>query len=303
MSSTVTAILILFLFIIVVFFIINHRDMHRFVIVPYEVCTDRLRGSLRICLLADLHDNVYGDHNDTLIAAIAKEAPDVILIAGDLITAYHTQNVKVQRVKTDEAIRLVKACAKIALTFFSPGNHETKLKRYDEEYDGLHGRLYQAFRDAGAVILEDESASLALPGGETVTITGLELDYGYFSHFKKRPMKDDYLTQKLGARDEAHYTILMAHNPQYFPEYAAYGAELTVAGHVHGGIIRLPLIGGVMSPAVIPFPKYDGGRFDIGEHTMILSRGLGTHSIPVRAGNPAEVVMITLRGTAEKDVG
>ena len=303
MSPLVAGILIVFVILIILFFIINHRDMHRFVIVPYEVTTNRLTGTLRICLLADLHDNVYGDHNDTLIAGIAKEAPDIILIAGDLITAYHTRNLEVQHVKTEEAIRLVEACTRIAPTYISNGNHETKLRLYDEDYDGLYGKLCEIYRQAGAKVLENESVLFKTRAGDEVRITGLEMDYGYFSHFRKRPVSKDYLEKKIGPRDEAHYTILMAHNPQYFEEYAAYGAELTVAGHVHGGIIRLPLLGGVMSPAVILFPRYDGGRFDIGDKTMILSRGLGTHSIPVRAGNPAEIVMITLRGAAEKEVG
>lgn len=303
MSPIVTGIIIVLLLIIIGFFIINHRDMHRFVIVPYEIETDRLHGSFRICLLADLHDNVYGTHNEPLIAAIAKEAPDVILIAGDLITAYHTKNLEVQHVKTDEAIRLVEACAKIAPTFISNGNHETKLRLNDQDYDGIYGRLCEIYRQAGAKVLENESELFKTPAGDEVCITGLEMDYGYFSHFRKRPVAPDYLEKKIGPKDETHYTILMAHNPQYFEEYAAYGAELTVAGHVHGGIIRLPLLGGVMSPAVILFPRYDGGRFDIGAHTMILSRGLGTHSIPVRAGNPAEIVMITLRGRGKKEVG
>ena len=85
----------------------------------------------------------------------------------------------------------------------------------------------------------------------------------------------------------------------YFEEYAAWGAELTVSGHVHGGIVKLPFIGGVISPALILFPKYDGGRYDTLGKTLILSRGLGTHSIPVRMFNPGEIVLIDLKKTSE----
>ena len=72
-----------------------------------------------------------------------------------------------------------------------------------------------------------------------------------------------------------------------------------LSGHVHGGIIRLPFLGGVISPALILFPKYDGGKYDIADKTLILSRGLGTHSIPVRMFNPGEMVLIDLKKRSE----
>jgi hypothetical protein len=70
---------------------------------------------------------------------------------------------------------------------------------------------------------------------------------------------------------------------------------LVVSGHVHGGIMRLPVFGGVLSPSLTLFPKYDGGRFSEGKSTMILSRGLGTHTIPLRVFNPGELVVIDFK--------
>jgi predicted MPP superfamily phosphohydrolase len=95
--------------------------------------------------------------------------------------------------------------------------------------------------------------------------------------------------------DESRFNLLIAHNPQYFDEYAEWGADLSVSGHVHGGIVKLPLIGGVISPAYQLFPKYDGGMFDIGGKKMVLSRGLGTHTIKVRVFNPGELDVIDLK--------
>ena len=111
-------------------------------------------------------------------------------------------------------------------------------------------------------------------------------------------MEEGLLNRQLceirGAEKES-FQVLIAHNPQYFQEYAGWGADLTVSGHVHGGIIRLPLIGGVISPAIALFPKYDGGKFVRDGKTMILSRGLGTHTIHVRFYNPGEVAVIRVR--------
>ena len=86
----------------------------------------------------------------------------------------------------------------------------------------------------------------------------------------------------------------MAHNPDYFEEYAAWGADLVLSGHVHGGMMRLPILGGVVSPAFKLFPKYDGGLFQQGKSTMILSRGLGMHTIPIRIFNPGELILLKI---------
>ncbi len=106
-------------------------------------------------------------------------------------------------------------------------------------------------------------------------------------------MRDTYLTGVLGEPDKSVFTILLAHNPDYFPEYAAWGADLVLSGHVHGGVVRIPFWNkGVISPAVKLFPKYDGGLFEEGNSHMLLSRGLGCHTIPFRAFNPGDLIFL-----------
>ena len=63
---------------------------------------------------------------------------------------------------------------------------------------------------------------------------------------------------------------------------------------MHGGLVRLPFLGGVISPRLTPFPHYDGGRFEKDGSVMILSRGLGTHTLPIRMFNPGELPVIHL---------
>ena len=87
----------------------------------------------------------------------------------------------------------------------------------------------------------------------------------------------------------------MAHHPEFFERYTEWGANLTLSGHNHGGMVRLPLLGGIVSPQYQLFPKYDGGKYEKGENTMILSRGLGTHTIKIRFFNVPELCMIELK--------
>ena len=129
---------------------------------------------------------------------------------------------------------------------------------------------------------------------DNIRITGLDMSRDYYKRFKKFPMDSSYLPKSLGKIKEEKYEILLAHNPDYFEEYAAWGADLVFSGHVHGGMMRLPVLGGVVSPAVRLFPKYDGGLFKQGKSTMILSRGLGMHTIPIRIFNPGELILVNL---------
>ena len=118
---------------------------------------------------------------------------------------------------------------------------------------------------------------------------------------KRDPNRLAYMKEILGDIDESCFNILLAHNPQYFKEYAGWGADLTLSGHIHGGLVRLPFLGGVVSPMVTFFPKYDGGVFYENDKEMILSRGLGTHTIPIRMFNPGELNIIEINPGENND--
>ena len=110
-------------------------------------------------------------------------------------------------------------------------------------------------------------------------------------------MPGDYLQTVLPEKTPGMYTVLLAHNPDYFERYREWGADLVLSGHVHGGVMRLPFFGGVIGTNFRLFPKYDGGLFREDGATMIVSRGLGAHTIPLRIWNPAELVEIVIRKT------
>ena len=121
----------------------------------------------------------------------------------------------------------------------------------------------------------------------------------YYKRFVRRKMKPGYLESVLGEKSGDQYQILLAHNPDYFRDYAQWKPDLVLSGHVHGGVIKLPFLGGVVAPSLRPFPHYDGGLFEEYGCKMILSRGLGMHTIPVRLFNPGELILVELLPTSE----
>ena len=127
------------------------------------------------------------------------------------------------------------------------------------------------------------------------SITGLDLpEYWYHKCWQKRELTKERLNELIGVCRKNECNILLAHNPEYFPQYTKWGADLTLSGHVHGWIARLPVLGGVIAPSLRLFPAYDAGEFEKNGHHMIISRGLGLHHIKLRFFNRPEISVIKL---------
>lgn len=259
-------------------------DNSRFVTVSYEVRSDKLVKPCRLVLLSDLHGKSFGRDNERLLRSIAELAPDGILVAGDMLTATKGHDYSM-------ALRLMESLSGTYPIYYGMGNHEYRLQLYPDQYPGMYEGYLEGLRTAGIVPLINESTYLP---AWNVAVCGAQIDRCYYKHLRKEPMESDYLPRILGEPRVDAFQVLIAHNPDYFETYAAWGADLVVSGHVHGGIMRLPVLGGVLSPCLTLFPKYDGGRFTCGKSTMILSRGLGSHTIPLRFFNPGELVVIEL---------
>lgn len=260
-------------------------DSNRFVVRELKICDRRIKKPVKAVVLADLHNKRYGKNNQILLAAIRAQKPDMILIAGDILTAKPGKSM-------EPAICLLRELAGEFPIYYGNGNHEYRLKQYPQTYGNMAGEYGQALADMGISPLVNSHVRLEEYG---ITVYGAEIDKLYYKRFKPYQMDGEYLPQLLGMPDSNCYTILLAHNPDYFPEYAQWGADLTVSGHVHGGVVRVPFWGrGAISPGMRLFPKYDGGIFREGGRTMLLSRGLGMHTIPVRLFNPGELWVVEL---------
>lgn len=276
--------IVLILFIIYIIY-----ENHVFKVTRYHIESKKLKGlkeEINIVVLADLHNHVYGKQNEKLIKAIEEEAPDIILIAGDMIVAKPRESMEV-------SIDLLQQLAKKYPIYYGMGNHEYRMKIYPEQYLGMYETYLKEIQHDNVIILDNKSVRISIKG-TTLNIHGLEIEKEYYKRFQKAKLADDYLNVLLGNPNKEEYNILLAHNPEYFEAYAKWGADMTLAGHIHGGLIRLPYLGGLASPQVEFFPKYDGGQFYEGERTMILSRGLGTHTINIRVNNRAELISIRL---------
>ncbi|MGN6713727.1 metallophosphoesterase [Anaerocolumna jejuensis] len=241
----------------------------------------------RMVILADLHNYSFGKGNEVLKKQIDSVKPDLILVAGDML-------VRKAPKKYDTAFELLKALSRKYPIYYGLGNHEQSLAGEKEEYAALYREYVNKLEKEGIIFLDNESVILRRKN-DNLKITGLSIEKDYYGKCKIPEMPADYIENLVGKCERQCYNILIAHNPVYFKNYAAYGSDLILAGHVHGGIIRLPFLGGMLSPQYRFFPKYDAGRFHEKESTMLISRGLGLHTLKFRIGNRPELMTITLK--------
>lgn len=260
-------------------------DSNRFVTVTYDIKSDKITKPCRLVLLADLHNKSFGKGNKRLLTAIDEVSPDGILVAGDMLTA-------IRGADYSHALALMEKLSAKYRVYYGMGNHEYRLGLYPDDYPGMYEGYMSGLKGAGIEPLINGTAYLPECN---IAVCGAQIDRAFYRHFRRKSMETTYLPKLLGTPDRNMFQLLIAHNPVYFDAYAEWGADLVVSGHVHGGIVRLPVFGGVLSPAITLFPKYDGGMFTENESTMILSRGLSSHTPPVRIFNPGELIVIDLK--------
>ena len=113
----------------------------------------------------------------------------------------------------------------------------------------------------------------------------------YGVHYESMEKDEYYQSISL---DKTNFNIMLCHAHKYFYSFANMGFDLVLSGHVHGGIIRLPLIGGLLSPDRTFFPKYDKEIHKINSSCMNVSAGLGD-SIIKRVFNPSEINALLIK--------
>lgn len=266
------------------------RELRDFRVTKYRICSQKLNGIKRekkIIFLSDLHNRMYGEENERLLKSIRNQHPDLILIGGDML-------VRKDGNSYDKTLHFLAKLPGICPVYCANGNHEQKLKELPDKYEQSYEEYKKALTASGIHMLENASETVKLDE-VPVKLSGLEIPLGAYARFGKKELSLKEITDRIGEHGD-DYQILLAHHPGYMKEYLAYGADLILGGHYHGCVVQLPGIGGVISTNFTLFPKYSGGIYQEGEQTAVVSRGLGTHSVPLRLWNWPELIVLELSG-------
>ena len=228
---------------------------------------------LRIVELADLHGRVFGRGSRRLLAAVRRAEPDLICIDGDLFDEH-----------TDLAMLppLLRGLCAIAPVYYVTGNHEWRVP-------GLRGILAQ-MRTCGVTVLQDDWRVLRR-GEDALIVAGTDDPCGP----AERKTPAELIADIRAEAGEAAFLLLLAHRNDQLPQWSALGVQAVLAGHCHGGVVRLPFVGGLFGTDRRLFPAWDAGLYRQGETVLYVSRGLGYTNVHFRLFNRPEVAVIVLR--------
>lgn len=235
-------------------------------------------NGLRIMQISDVHHRQFGKDQSRIIKRIKKEKPDIIVITGDLISRDMRDFASVGR--------FCSSLSEISTVLFSAGNHEIDLP------EKVMTTYFETLKNSGVHILFNSEYTLQ-NNSDVLKFIGAALDTSVyhdenFSYSHLDAYSLEKLENDIGVRSEC--TVLLAHNPLVFDTLSLWNADLILSGHVHGGVIRLPFIGGLLSPERKFFPSYTRGLYKSQSSQLYVSAGLGKF----RLFNPPEINLITL---------
>ena len=231
----------------------------------------------RIVHLSDLHGHEYGEGNADLLARVAEQKPDLIVITGDVVD---------QESQLEMIPALAKGLAAVAPAYYVTGNHEWSLG------PGTVKELKGLFSQCGVTPLSNQYEILERNGSQMV-LAGVDDPNGYADQ-----TTPEELFAQINKQAPGLFTLLLAHRNDRFGEYAEAGYDFVMSGHGHGGIVRLPFLGGLVGTDRRFFPDWTAGLYTLGDSTLFVSRGLGNNTVPFqgfRIFNRPELAVVTLK--------
>ena len=243
----------------------------------YQETSRKVSRNIRVAVVSDIHNREYGENNAELISDLRALKPDLILFPGDMVIRDQDDY--------QPMLDLVSRSSEIAPCYGILGNHESERIYYGNDKD-----LPKRFENAGLMLLRNALEKVRI-GNDTVQLIGVEGTAFGFEEYGGREFMDKTTI------DSSVYCILMTHIPILFEtQLTDYDFDLGIAGHVHGGIVRLPLLGGLYSNEEGFFPHFTSGRYTLNDQqTLIVSAGLGdSMRFPPRINNTPELVIIDI---------
>lgn len=244
-------------------------------------------GSFRAAFLTDLHNACGPDETGKIMRALSQLSPDVILVGGDMLIARPGESAAPAR---DFMLGLADSYPVIA----APGNHEYRAFLYPEIYGPLYYDYTEPLKKAGVRFLDNSDLRMRL-SGVPVRVIGYAAPREYYRRLNHPKMEVRELSGRFGKVREDEVTILLAHNPFYYRTYLRYGADLTLCGHYHGGVMQIGKNHGLVSPDFRIFPDNAHGMMretGRGGARVFVGAGLGEHTIPFRVFNPREIAVL-----------
>lgn len=266
----------------------------RIVVRRYQVRSQKIPcafDGFTLVQISDLHSRWFGENQEKLLAKIRQIQPDLIVCSGDWIDLDYIKEEK-ECVNT-----LVKGMLSIAPVYGILGNHEAR---------AMHKSAFiHEMRELGVTMLLNETVYF-MKDGESIALTGFVTSY----HTPLRENKTNYdaicsaYAKALEPEElyqKASYKMALGHRPELIDLYQKLGLDLVMAGHAHGGLMKLPGERRLLAPGQGWFPKFTHGAYRKGHMALIVSSGLGGPRIGILP--EISLVRLTRPDTSIQDGG
>ncbi len=281
-AKVLTALLVFLLVAVGISAVVCSRQIK---VTHYDAAMDGIENPARIVVVSDLHGMSYGENNEQLVSLVREQTPDAVVLLGDLFPTQFAQE------DTAYVADLTRQMQEIAQVYFAMGNHEKSFSlAYGEDW-------IDEIRNTGAIVLDETWGDYSLCGN-TIRFAG-SLGHGYlFGRSREEFLaSEDYAL--LTAMEESPFpAILLGHKPDIValsdgPE--RWHIDLVLSGHTHGGVIRIPGIGGLYAPMQGFLPTYDYGEYMLNDQMrLIITSGLSGYDRIPRIFNLPEICVIDL---------
>ena len=284
MENVMIIILILFISIVIFILIRSAYETRNVAKTEINIAIKGLHKTKRMAFISDFHSASNKKFQDKIIDVLNSNNVEGVFVVGDMIVGKKNADNK-------PAIDFLKRLCEKYPVYFTYGNHESRM--YSRNIEDKSCFFEEISKIKKLYILNNDTMRLKF-NNISVNLYGLELSDEYYKRKNPSELTKEAIIDKLGEKKDG-YTILLSHKPDYLSAYHQYGANLVLSGHNHGGTIRLPKVGGLISTSFKLFPKFSSGVFYDKDTIMVLTRGIGTHTINFRLFNMPEVVILNFR--------
>lgn len=241
-----------------------------FIVKEYLVKNEKIPNSFygtKIVHISDIH---YGRTvNEKKLKEIVEHInlikPDIVVLTGDLMDRHINYQDKDIEVISTYLNSINASMGKYIIT----GNHDQVSDRYHELIEKIN---FTNLNDSYQILYNGDSESIMISGLSTVT-----------NNIDTKEKLYDINTALKNEANNIKYNILILHEPDIIDDFEYNNFDLILAGHSHGGQVRLPFVGAIIVP---PYAKkYHDSYYDLGKSDLYISSGLGTSNLNLRLNN------------------
>lgn len=245
-----------------------------------SVSTDRLPPEsepIRLLHISDLHVEYLTKREARVLELVKETQPDLIVISGDYVNLSHNRDPKTLA-QVEELLRQLSAPYGVYAVLGTP-------------LVDLAETVVPLFAELPILLMRGEWQKVGVGNGRYLTIIGMD-----FTH--NLSVDRQRLAQLAATAPTDAPQLLLTHSPEIMPEAAAHGIDLYLCGHTHGGQVRLPFIGPVVTSSQLG-RRFVMGLYKMGRTHLYVSRGIGLEGLSaprVRFLCPPEMTLVTVNG-------